>query len=58
MKYDDRKDSDERYWAAVELYKLTGEKRFHDALLSITENVIPTELGFGKQLVIMAAFRI
>lgn len=44
--YDDRKDSDERYWAAVELYKLTGEKRFHDALLSITENVIPTELGW------------
>ncbi len=33
--YGDEQDADERYWAAAELYRTTGEERYHEAFLSL-----------------------
>ncbi|MCK9859310.1 glycoside hydrolase family 9 protein [Paenibacillus sp. ATY16] len=33
--YGDKVDTDERYWAAAELYRTTGEERYHEAFLQL-----------------------
>lgn len=35
--YGDRNDADERYWAAAELYRTTGESRYHEAFWRLAE---------------------
>ncbi|MBO6302311.1 MAG: glycoside hydrolase family 9 protein [Ruminiclostridium sp.] len=52
--YSEESDIDNRYWAAGELYSLTGEKRFHDAFLSLSaspyfdgKTFIKLSLGYG-----------
>ncbi len=37
--YGDSSDADERAWAAVELYRLTGKKEYHDAAVSFLAGV-------------------
>jgi len=36
--YGDWNNADERYWAAVELYRTTGESKYHDSILSYLQN--------------------
>ncbi|NIK66918.1 glycoside hydrolase family 9 protein [Paenibacillus sp. BK720] len=46
--YGDRLDDDERYWAAAELYRATGEERYHDAFLLLAEREFDKyELGWA-----------
>lgn len=40
--YSDNDDRDERFWAAVELYKTTGKNNYHDYIKKNYENWIPT----------------
>ncbi|CAM3369327.1 glycoside hydrolase family 9 protein [Paenibacillus lupini] len=35
--YGDKLDTDERYWAAAELYRTTGEARYHEAFQQLAE---------------------
>lgn len=35
--YGDETDADERYWAAAELYRTTGEERYHEAFRRLAE---------------------
>lgn len=35
--YGDKQDADERYWAAAELYRTTGEEKYHEAFLQLAE---------------------
>ena len=44
--YGDSKSTDERYWAAAELYKLTGDQKYHDAVKKMTAKSIPYGLGW------------
>ncbi len=44
--YGDSNDTDERYWAASELYKATGNKKYEDALVKIITASIPSGLGW------------
>ncbi|MBU9723293.1 MULTISPECIES: glycoside hydrolase family 9 protein [Bacillaceae] len=44
--YGDATDTDERYWAAAELYRTTGEKVYHDAFQSFARMEFP-KYSFG-----------
>ncbi|MDE7325965.1 MAG: glycoside hydrolase family 9 protein, partial [Lachnospiraceae bacterium] len=47
--YGDSSDRDERFWAAAELFSLTGEVRFLDAFLALySENFSKTALGYAS----------
>lgn len=47
--YGDFSDRDERFWAAAELFSLTGEQRFLDAFLSLyEEDFSKTALGYAS----------
>ncbi len=47
--YGDCSDRDERFWAAAELFSLTGEQRFLHAFLSLyEENFSKTALGYAS----------
>ena len=39
--YGDETDKDERYWAAAELYRTTGEPEYHQAVLQLAELSFP-----------------
>ncbi|EFU43783.1 glycoside hydrolase family 9 [Paenibacillus vortex V453] len=41
--YGDGQDADERYWAAAELYRTTGERRYHEAFQALAK-----QNAFGK----------
>lgn len=46
--YGERNDRDNRFWAAAELFLLTGEERFHNALRILkTEDFSLTSLGYA-----------
>ncbi|MDE7210079.1 MAG: glycoside hydrolase family 9 protein [Lachnospiraceae bacterium] len=46
--YGDSSDRDERFWAAAELFSLTGEKRFLETFLSLyQEDFSKTALGYA-----------
>ncbi|MCM3629051.1 glycoside hydrolase family 9 protein [Paenibacillus glycanilyticus] len=46
--YGDKQDADERYWAAAELYRTTGEERYHEAFLRLSELAFDKyELGWA-----------
>lgn len=46
--YGERTDRDNRFWAAAELYSLTGEDKYHDMLLSLMEEDFSlTALGYA-----------
>ncbi|ACT00181.1 glycoside hydrolase family 9 protein [Paenibacillus sp. JDR-2] len=46
--YGDKLDIDERYWAAAELYRTTGEERYHEAFLLLAEREFDKyELGWA-----------
>lgn len=47
--YGDGQDSDERYWAASELFRTTGAKKYHEAFraLAATGSFDPYELGWA-----------
>lgn len=49
--YGDAQDADERYWAAAELYRTTGEARYHEALRQLVDSVQASglfELGWAN----------
>jgi len=46
--YGDNSARDETYWAAVELYKTTGNERYHDAVKSLFRSVNKTGLGWAE----------
>lgn len=39
--YGDRNDKDERYWAAAELYRTTGNEEYHQAVLQLAQLSFP-----------------
>ncbi|MEC0240610.1 glycoside hydrolase family 9 protein [Paenibacillus dokdonensis] len=47
--YGDEQDADERYWAAAELYRTTGEGRYHQAFRQMAEQdtINKYELGWA-----------
>lgn len=46
--YGDRSDRDERFWAAAELYRATGEQRYHDDVLALhQEDFDKTQFGWS-----------
>mgnify|MGYP002402498946 FL=1 len=46
--YGDEQDADERYWAAAELYRMTGEEQYHEAFLQLAELAFDkNELGWA-----------
>lgn len=45
--YGDYTDMDERYWAAAELFKATGENKYHEKFKELAENNI--EMSYGWQ---------
>ncbi|SFE49091.1 endoglucanase [Paenibacillus catalpae] len=46
--YGDKQDADERYWAAAELYRTTGEERYHTAFRQLAELAFDKcELGWA-----------
>lgn len=45
--YGDNNAKDETYWAAVELYKTTGEQKYHDYIKSVYKGVGKLGLGWG-----------
>lgn len=45
--YGDDNDKDERYWAAAELYRVTGKSQYHDYVKSVYKNVNTTIAAFG-----------
>lgn len=46
--YGDSNDKDERYWAAAELYRTTGEEEYHQAFLELAQLDFPKySLGWG-----------
>jgi endoglucanase len=44
--YSDTQDADERFWAAAELYKLTGEKCYHDDIQRLLKKGIMHGYGW------------
>ena len=44
--YGDWTDMDERYWAAAELFRVTGEDRYHEKFKELAENKIEMEYGW------------
>lgn len=44
--YGDTDSTDERYWAAAELYKLTGNQKYNDAVKKIIAVSVPSGLGW------------
>ncbi len=44
--YGDSCDTDERYWAAAQMYRTTGEERYHEDFLSFC-NILKDRLSFG-----------
>ena len=44
--YGDWTDMDERYWAAAELFRVTGENRYHEKFKELAENKIEMEYGW------------
>lgn len=47
--YGEWSDHSNRFWAACELYALTGEKKYHDDILLALERQFPlTALGYGE----------
>ena len=47
--YGEWSDHSNRFWAACELYSLTGEKKYHDDLLEALEKQFPlTALGYAE----------
>lgn len=47
--YGDTCDDDERYWASVELYRTTGEARFHEEVKRLSDLPFSkTELGWAE----------
>ena len=49
--YGDWNNADERYWAAVELYRTTGESKYHDSVLSYSQSGNFDKFGLGWQAV-------
>lgn len=45
--YGERFDTDNRFWANAELYALTGNENYHNALKSTVDSVPLAELGYG-----------
>ena len=46
--YGERGDKDNRFWAASEMYALTGEEKYHNDIVRILdENIWLTGLGYG-----------
>lgn len=46
--YGERNDRDNRFWAAAEMYSLTGEKKYHDDMLEYLQcDLNLTALGYG-----------
>ncbi|MCL6606084.1 MAG: glycoside hydrolase family 9 protein [Paenibacillus sp.] len=46
--YGDEEDLDERYWAAAELYRVTGEAAYHESFMKLAEQTFPKYmLGWG-----------
>ena len=43
--YGDSQMTDEKYWSSVELYKATGNKKYHDAVIAQVSSYVP--VGFG-----------
>ena len=43
--YDDVCDTDERYWAAVELYKVTGDQQYKEYFENVLKDKVP--MGYG-----------
>ncbi|MCR5123109.1 MAG: glycoside hydrolase family 9 protein [Ruminococcus sp.] len=47
--YGERDDLSNRFWAYSEMYALTGERKYHDRLVSALEKDFPlTALGYGE----------
>ena len=47
--YGEWSDDSNRFWAACELYALTGEKKYHEDLVTLLEKHFPlTALGYGE----------
>ena len=44
--YADFSDIDERYWAAAELFKVTGENKYHEKFKELAANKIEMEYGW------------
>lgn len=47
--YGDTSDRDERYWAAAELYKVTGKTKYHEKFKQLANEKV--EIGYDWQLV-------
>lgn len=45
--YGDANSDDERYWAAAELYRTTGDKKFNDAFIELFNNGSADKMGLG-----------
>lgn len=47
--YGERDDDSNRFWAAAELYALTGEKKYHEDMVKAMEKPFPpAALGYGE----------
>lgn len=47
--YGERDDKDNRFWAAAELFSVTGEEKYHCDLMKLIDEDFPkTALGFGE----------
>ena len=45
--YGDTTDKDERYWAAAQMYKATGDKKYADAFAGMVSSKVQTGLGWA-----------
>jgi len=45
--YGDSNDGDERFWAAVELYRATGKQKYHDYIKKANDDTSFSKTGFG-----------
>ena len=43
--YGERSDTDNRFWASCEIYALTGDKKYHQDLLDLSQNIPFCEFG-------------
>lgn len=46
--YGEWNDRDNRYWAAAELYAVTGEKKYHEDFIKYSGEINRTDLGYGS----------
>ncbi|MBP3921484.1 MAG: glycoside hydrolase family 9 protein [Ruminiclostridium sp.] len=46
--YGEWNDRDNRYWAAAELYALTGEQKYHEDFIKYAGEINRTDLGYGS----------